>query len=309
MCTLRCYEPPSRPAQMSLSSFQAILEQFPQVRDVTLQGLGEPLLCKDIFSMVRLAKQRGAKVGFNTNGMLLDSDASHEAIESGVDWLCVSLDAANPRLLSRIRAGANSNRISMNLNTLVETKARLGSTRPELTITMVLMRSTIRELPGVVGLASRLGVPNVSVQVLSHTLEGPDLPERYRPVRDFVAGELLSPGNSRELEEAYAEAGVIAGEKRLNLILPALRDHAAAEPGHRPPLCRWPWESIYITYDGAVMPCCMLSTPDRANFGNVLEKGGSAIWNGPGYASFRLALASTSPPAACQGCAVLRGEF
>ena len=39
-------------------------------------------------------------------------------------------------------------------------------------------------------------------------------------------------------------------------------------------------EGAYISYDGQAMPCCMVSTPDRASFGNVLEDGLLPVWNG-----------------------------
>lgn len=309
MCALRCYDPPSRPARMELETFVNVIGQFRCLEDVTLQGLGEPLLCKDIFSMVRLVKKRGAKAGFNTNGMLMDTDAAREAMESGLDWLCVSLDAADPSLIAKIRVGADSSRILDNLSTVVEMRKRLGLSNPELTITAVLMRSNIQELPGIVALAYRLGVANVSVQALSHTLAGAGLPERYGPVRDFVATELITPDDATAVEEAYAEARSIADARGVNLRLPIFRTQGTWRPGRRSPVCRWPWDSTYITYDGTVMPCCLASTPDRASFGNLLDQGFGAIWNGPRYGSFRVALASRNVPAVCEGCAIMRGEF
>ena len=57
------------------------------------------------------------------------------------------------------------------------------------------------------------------------------------------------------------------------------------------------------------MPCCMVATPDRANFGNMAREGVAPIWDGAAYNEFRDRLASDSPPEICRGCAVYHGRF
>ena len=57
------------------------------------------------------------------------------------------------------------------------------------------------------------------------------------------------------------------------------------------------------------MPCCMVSTPDRINFGNVAAGGVAALWNGVDYEAFRARLDSDDPPEVCQSCAVYAGIF
>lgn len=55
--------------------FRALLDELPEVEQVTLQGLGEPLLAPDLDEMIETATTRGIEVGFNTNGMLLTPTA------------------------------------------------------------------------------------------------------------------------------------------------------------------------------------------------------------------------------------------
>jgi len=57
------------------------------------------------------------------------------------------------------------------------------------------------------------------------------------------------------------------------------------------------------------MPCCMVSTPDRITFGNVLEQGIDATWNGAAYQQFRAQLASDEPPEICRSCSMYKGTF
>jgi hypothetical protein len=53
----------------------------------------------------------------------------------------------------------------------------------------------------------------------------------------------------------------------------------------------------------------MVSTPDRINFGNIVEQGALATWNGAAYQAFRDRLASDEPPEVCRSCSVYSGTF
>ena len=57
------------------------------------------------------------------------------------------------------------------------------------------------------------------------------------------------------------------------------------------------------------MPCCMVSTPDRINFGNIAEQGFEKTWNSAIYQAFRSQLASDEPPEICRSCSLYAGIF
>ena len=76
-----------------------------------------------------------------------------------------------------------------------------------------------------------------------------------------------------------------------------------------PPRCDWPWRGAYVSYRGLAMPCCMVATPDRINFGNMPKHGVDAIWNGAAYQRFRDQLASDEPSPICRSCSLYRGTF
>ena len=44
-----------------------LVEQLPDLRRAVMQGIGEPLLNRDLAPMIRHLKQRGVYVVFNTN--------------------------------------------------------------------------------------------------------------------------------------------------------------------------------------------------------------------------------------------------
>jgi len=64
-----------------------------------------------------------------------------------------------------------------------------------------------------------------------------------------------------------------------------------------------------VSYRGDAMPCCMVGTPDRVSFGNMLDDGVADVWNGAAYERFREQLASDRPSAVCRSCALYRGVF
>ena len=67
---------------------------MPDLARVVLHGVGEPMLVKDLPRMIRYLKDRGIYVLFNTNGTLLAPKKRRELIDTGLDELRVSLDAA-----------------------------------------------------------------------------------------------------------------------------------------------------------------------------------------------------------------------
>ena len=73
--------------------------------------------------------------------------------------------------------------------------------------------------------------------------------------------------------------------------------------------CSWPWTGGYVSYQGLAMPCCMVSTPDRINFGSMAEDGVETIWNNTGFTTFRDQLDSDTPPEICRSCSIYTGTF
>ena len=98
-----------------------------------------------------------------------------------------------------------------------------------------------------------------------------------------------------------------AGRRPAPAADPAPRRTRRARPARE--RCDWPWRGAYVSYQGLAMPCCMVATPDRINFGNMAERGVEAVWNGEAYQAFRDALSSETPPEVCRSCAIYSGTF
>lgn len=318
-CNLRCQMcsiqfrrdgPPYGPlAFMPFERFTQLVDGFVGLRELHLQGLGEPMMHPRYFDMVRYAVDKGIRVTTNSNLTLLNERRAALCVASGLETLHVSIDAASAEVYERIRIRGHFDRVLRNLEFLLQARARAGSDTPRLRLVAVVMRQNLDELPDLVRLAHRWSFESMFVQHLCHDFGEESLPAHYRPMRDFVSAQTLLGMDSDRVERSFAEARAVATALGLELRLPRTqpRPHPPGTPG--PKRCSWPWQGAYISYGGYAMPCCMVSTPDRLNFGNMAVRGVEAVWNSAEFNAFRAQLASDEPPSICRSCALYAGIF
>src|SRR5271166_1055086 len=232
-CNLRCQmcpiqfrqdgPPHGPPAFMDFDVFTRLIDQFPDLEELQLQGLGEPMMHPRFFDMVAHAVRRGIRVGTNTNLTLLNARRAELCVTSGLGELHASIDGATAAVYDRIRVRAHFERIITNLERLVETRARLASETPRIRMVVVAMRQNIHELPDLVRLAHRLAISAVFVQHLCHDFQESSLPAQYRPMRDFVTSETLTSEVPDRVQRHFDEARGVARELGVDLRLPRTR--------------------------------------------------------------------------------------
>ncbi|HEX5103083.1 MAG TPA: radical SAM protein [Pirellulaceae bacterium] len=318
-CNLRCQMCPVQfrrdgpagggMAGMDYSVFTRLIDQFITVRELHLQGLGEPMMHPRLFDMIEYAAVKGIRVTITTNMTLLSPRRAERCVTSGLAGMCISVDSADPATYERIRVGSCFERVERNVRLLNETRRRHGGENPPLRLVGVLMRQTLEGLPDLVRLADRWSIRELFVQHLCHDFAESSLPDEYRSMRDFVDRQTLVTEDRAVIEDAFDRARRTADELGVQLRLPhpRPRPHPPGTPG--PKRCDWPWARSYVSYQGLAMPCCIVATPDRANFGSMKDEGVEAIWNGPSYRRFRDQLASDEPPEVCKSCAVYAQTF
>ncbi|MFC7535515.1 SPASM domain-containing protein [Actinoplanes sp. GCM10030250] len=309
-CNLRCtmclvrYRPPVNKlaGAMRPELFHRLVDDVP-LRQVTLQGLGEPLLSPYLPEMIAAAVGRRIRVGFNTNATLLTRRRAEEMVTSRVDWLHVSLDGATAGAYEAIREGAHFDTVIANLAGLVAAKRAANSSTPWVRVVFVAMRDNVAELPGLVRLLGDIGVDELRVQNLSHSFDDTDPAGRYDEIRAFTADQALWTGADVErATAAFGEAARIAKDLGVRVRLPRFQDEGGGG-------CTWPWDAAYITSSGRVQPCCMVMGDDRISLGDLNEASFPEIWHGTAYRDFRRRLASAEPPDVCKGCSLYHHTF
>jgi len=318
-CNLRCrmclvrYAPAisKKAGALSYEQFLELVDGMPELRRLTLQGLGEPLLSPHLLDMVEHAAARGIDVGFNTNGTLLGRDVAERLVAGGCGWLHVSLDGATAATYEDVRHGTDLRphpgqfeRVVSNLRGLVE--ARAGSGRPRIQLVFVAMRRNLRELPALVSLAADIGVDSIWVQNLSHDFCDTDPSGSYREIRQYAREEAVFGHELDAAGAVFGRAAACARRLGVELRLPRLEEPAGSDEG---PGCTWPWTSAYVTHRGEVQPCCMVMGSDRAMMGRLDEASFEEIWQSQVYRDFRAALLNGEPPDVCRGCSLYRRVF
>ncbi len=310
-CNLRCRTcvqyrgMPEAPRDLSRDEVMWIADQAPGTKSVVLHGIGEPLLNAELPRIVRGLKDRGLYVLFNSNGLLLTAELAEELVACGLDEFRVSFDAAKESTYATIRGSDKFSRLIENLAALIRLRDRSSRAKPRVSAWMVGTKENVRELPGLILLASRIGIDEVYLQRLVFPLDGPGygaagsdkvISDSMEEVREIVARSTLL---SRRVNVRLMASGATAPCGSLN------RDLREKAPWRR---CRRLWEVAYITAWGNLLPCCIspfsLRDYNSLILGNVFEQGLENIWTGEKYLAFRRRHQSSNPPECCLGCGV-----
>jgi MoaA/NifB/PqqE/SkfB family radical SAM enzyme len=297
----RTFEELEPPADMSWALFTRIVDQVPDIARVVLHGVGEPMLVRDLPRMVRYLKDRGTYVLFNTNGTLLQPKKFQALIDTGLDELRVSLDAADRASYLRIRGKDFFNRIVRDVGNFTTFQRNIGTTTPRVSLWLTGLKETVDQLPDFVRLAASMGVHEVHLQRLVFDEAGYGLARQK-----FSLFE-----QTREDETAAIEAAQAIG-RELGVTLDA---SGATEPGlslkrqadDKPwATCRRPWSLMYFTAHGRSLPCCIAPFSARGyenyTLGDATQDSLREIWNSPAYQDFRQNLLGDAPPSPCQNC-------
>ena len=246
--------------------------------------------------MIRICKDHGKRVGFTTNGMLLDDKTIQKLISLKTDILGVSLAGATSETHDRLRKGTEFDRIISNLERLSWLKQGMGSSVPELHLAYLMLKSNFQELNEIVPLAKGLGVRQIVSSHLSLILD-PELASEAifndTEHMDYYAAAL------EENKTMAARSGIAFDYNGLNL--------DKASPWCSENVCR----SCMINVEGDVSPCVflnpVLSSGQGAShektapyifenelyplksltFGNISHNPLTRIWCSSSYAKFR----------------------
>jgi MoaA/NifB/PqqE/SkfB family radical SAM enzyme len=275
-----------KPADLKLDHIQKMVEHLPKLKRVDLTGIGESLMNRDFFAIVKFLKSRGLYVTLNDNFTLMTEKTAHRIVELGVDQIFLSLDGATKETYEQIRVGANFDKVIANARRLQQTKRQLGKKRPEVKINTVVCSINYQELPAIVELAREMGigmVQFVNAITFEHTAD--------------VATTGVQPEVQAIFQKTLERAHQLGVLVKIELFdkLPVQQ-------------CDFPWKRNFVTYDGYVHPCCYTTqtgdrrAQNRRSFGNLSASSFEEIWHSEVYTTFRRKMWKGVLPHACEHC-------
>jgi MoaA/NifB/PqqE/SkfB family radical SAM enzyme len=296
----RTFEALEPPADMSWELFTRIVDQAHGLKRAVLHGVGEPMLVPELPRMIRYLKDRGVYVLFNTNGTLLREKRFAALIDSGLDELRVSLDAADAASYTAVRGRPFFDRIVRDVRNLREYQERAGATHPKISLWLTGLKETIQQLPDFVRLAASMHVREVHLQRLVFDEAGFGMASAEHSLFEQTDAEEM-----RAIEAAQAigaELGVLLDASGASEPTVSLK-----QQGEKPwSGCRRPWSLMYFTAHGRALPCCIAPFSARGyetyTLGDAKTQSLDEMWNGPAYTDFREKLVGDTPPKPCQNC-------
>lgn len=289
-CNLRCpscahSEKGGVGEDMTLDQFKKFIDQFPYVGKLILYGIGETLMHKDVFEMVRYSKSRGIYCGFFSNGTLLTERNRESILEYGQDYLNISIDGPTKESFERQRAGANFEKVVANVKAM-SALVRERKSSLDLSVWNCLTLENMHELPDLVRLTYELGISRLTVQdIMFWGSEGIEKNFTDKTV------DLQKTKKQEHFKQASLEA------KKLGIKLDVLM---SAGDGKR--RCQLPWFFSYVTAKGEATPCNWHGWDAHVNFGSVFERSFKEIWHDPKYVQFRQEMRAPTEPDFCKKC-------
>lgn len=280
--------------------FQKVLETFPELQHVQVQGEGEPLMHPRFFDVLALLRRHGARVSFITNGSWFTPDNVRRILDAGVHKILVSLESPDARTFQQIRGG-KLDKVVRGIRALRAAQAERDTTAPSPSVGLALtiLRQTRDHLPGVMRLYRELGLRGGICPQPLQKME--TYREHYGP---DMRAQLL---NEAEIDLLKLRRKLDPRWRRI------LRERDGAGSFHEELFSAWrrgrrecPWlqRGLFINRKGQVSACCTMEDMGQYAFGTVWSSSRAELLAARG--ALRTALQQGVVPRPCQGCEVAR---
>lgn len=261
-------------------------------------GVGEPLLVPQYLDILGWLKSLGVGVEFSTNGTLMDEGVARRLVELGADAVSVSLDAATEETYRAIRRNRSYPKLLENIRRLADLRRAAAAGRPVITISAVVQRANLHEMPALARRASELGADRLLLELL----------RPVAPALQSASTRDQAEETDRLLDEAEREGHRLGLEvvRPPRLARPAKEVPAAAPPGRTDSIpdtqrrlhCTMPWTTLVAWSEFSVTPCCYL----LEGFGNARTAAPEELWNGDAMVALREELVSGRLREECRTC-------
>jgi O-antigen biosynthesis protein len=256
-----------------------------QLTDIHLVGIGEPLLCKDLFYFIADSKEKNVIVHTTSNLQLVDENIAKKLVLSGLDELSFSCDGATSITYDKIRINGTFQKLKKSLELINKFKREFNMATPRLVLNFGALKTNIEELSQIVEFAA---LNNVDQIIAYH---------------DIIYNEDLkneSLYHYKELSDhMFTKSLYKAKELGIKMFMPGLFSNPIKKC-ESDIYCSYPFHHLWIYSDGRVGPCCM-DFPDRYILGDLSNSSIEEIWNSRDILNLRKQM-SSSPSEICKFC-------
>jgi radical SAM protein with 4Fe4S-binding SPASM domain len=294
-CNLACIQclrsrglKPYAMGDMAFDTYWRILDQFPFVMNLCLNGFGEPLMHQRFFDIVAYTRKERpwCKIGIYSNGMLLDAEKAYRLMDCGLNEIYISIDAAFPDTYHRVRRGGKLGVLHENIKRAVRIKQETRARFPMIGLNFVMLNENEGELVPFIEQAADFGVDFINCIT-------------YASYDWGFCNRRTPDSYKRELAAASARISALGVRCKS---FPS-EDISWSDPS-RPFDCGFFWgQSLRITYAGDVTLGCCSPFKETYSYGNVLKQPFDEIWNNERFQTNRwLARTRTAPTPTCASC-------
>ncbi len=242
-CNLHCPQCPvglnslTRPKGfMDFSLYKKIIDQSaPYLLNLFLYFQGEPFLHKSIIDFINYAESKNIFTGLSTNAQLIDYKTAQQIILSGLSYIIISLDGMDQDTYAQYRRGGNINSVFAAINNLQKAKEHLGSSTPAIELQFIVLKTNETQISDFLEFCRKLH--GVKCSLKSAQIEN------FNTAAQFVP-------NIEKYSRYYLKDGEWLRKKKIK---------------NR---CWRLWNSVVITWDGQVLPCCF-DKDAKYSFGNI----------------------------------------
>ena len=215
---------------------------------------GEPLLNKQIYSLIEYAHDAGIFTSTSTNGQMLNKDNAKLLVQSGLDKLIVSFDGATQEIYEKYRIGGRLEKVLDGINHINYWKKELKTSTPIVEMQFLVLKTNEHQLNDMRQMAKELNVDRLI----------------------FKTAQLYNFENGNERMTSLNRYSRYKITKTGTYMIKA----------SQPNRCFRLWSGGVVNANGEVLPCCYDKMSEHS-FGNVAESGYSACHKSEKASGFR----------------------
>lgn len=264
---------------MTFETFKNIIDEQFGLIEVKIQGVGEPLLNKDLIKMIEYARKKWLWVRTTTNGSLLHvNDNYKKLVDSGIHDVNISIDGCTKEVYESIRIGGNFEQLKENCKLINDYNNKVKKTPVRAWV--VLQKSNMHQFFDFPRFFADLGFKEMTLSFALH---------------NYGKDSNNSEATEFNISDSDLQRVINIGEELGIKVTFWQHPHFSGES-----FCKIPFNRVYVTTDSHILPCCYIANPEVVDFGSYGNF--NKIWNEK-YVKFRKDIANRNTvPEFCKLC-------